>query len=146
VGDTGRGAGAAAGHEPARAGPAVCVGGGGAAPAGPARGRCRSGSASPLPAPPGPATGIGLAEAPQFQCPPPRVVPSKRLWKSPPCRNLAPYSPPPNPPLTLTKAKLYLKRKKRRFFTFCYSVKLIYTIKTRIIWLQAFMELSNCSW
>ncbi|XP_063210973.1 uncharacterized protein LOC134524726 [Chroicocephalus ridibundus] len=42
LGDTGRGAGAAAGQEPARAGPGVCVGAGGTAPDGTARGRCRS--------------------------------------------------------------------------------------------------------
>ena len=42
LGDTGRGAGAAAGQEPRRAGPGVCVEGGGTAPGGPARGRCRS--------------------------------------------------------------------------------------------------------
>ncbi|XP_050767969.1 uncharacterized protein LOC127026690 [Gymnogyps californianus] len=59
LGDTGRGAGAAAGQEPRRAGPGVCVGGGGTAPGGPARGRCRSarlappGPARPRPAPPG---------------------------------------------------------------------------------------------
>ncbi|KAK4808564.1 hypothetical protein QYF61_009867 [Mycteria americana] len=41
VGDTARGAGAAAGHEPPWAGPGVCVGDGGTAPARPARGRCR---------------------------------------------------------------------------------------------------------
>ncbi|XP_075630976.1 uncharacterized protein LOC142604951 [Balearica regulorum gibbericeps] len=58
--DTGRGAGAAAGHEPRtrnqegrRAGPGVCVGGGGTAPAGHARGRCRSARRGHL-APPGP--------------------------------------------------------------------------------------------
>ena len=49
LGDTGRGAGAAAGQEPRRAGPGVCVGGGGTAPGGPARGRCPS--ARPRPAP-----------------------------------------------------------------------------------------------
>ena len=57
LGDTGRGAGAAAGQEPRRAGPGVCVGGGGTAPGGPARGRCRS--ARPRPAPVPPSTGTG---------------------------------------------------------------------------------------
>ena len=63
LGDTGRGAGAAAGQEPRRAGPGVCVGGGGTAPGGPARGRCRS--ARPRPAlgpgavPPSTGTGTG---------------------------------------------------------------------------------------
>ncbi|XP_063210593.1 uncharacterized protein LOC134524462 [Chroicocephalus ridibundus] len=42
LGDTGRGAGAAAGQEPARAGPGVCVGAEGTVPDGTARGRCRS--------------------------------------------------------------------------------------------------------
>ncbi|XP_059686203.1 uncharacterized protein LOC132319415 [Gavia stellata] len=51
--DTGRGAGAAAGHEPPRAGPGVRVRGGGTAVDTPTRGRCRSVHRVLL-APPGP--------------------------------------------------------------------------------------------
>ncbi|XP_055659708.1 uncharacterized protein LOC129784442 [Falco peregrinus] len=72
VGDTGLGAGAAAGHEPRRPAPGVCVGGGGTAPAGPARGRCRlappgRGRFPPPPAAPAPAP--GSAGAPCSRCP-----------------------------------------------------------------------------
>ena len=79
LGDTGRGAGAAAGHEPPRAGPGGAGGGGGTVRGGPARGRCRSARrgrlASPGPAcpwapgrfprPPGPATNTGTTRPPQ---------------------------------------------------------------------------------
>lgn len=49
VGDTARGAGAAAGHEAARAGPGVCVGGGGQPRAGPPGGAAAPPGPGPLP-------------------------------------------------------------------------------------------------
>ncbi|XP_029878585.1 CASP-like protein 4A2 [Aquila chrysaetos chrysaetos] len=93
--DTGRGAGAAAGHEPPRAGPGLWGGGGGTAPGGPARGRCRSarrrllappGPARPRPAPPslGPRGGSPARPAP---APAPAPAP-------PPCRRHADRNPP----------------------------------------------------